>query len=78
VTVVGIPARPVGAETQTADRAKFRPYGHTAEMPDPVARAFDLVDAEVASLRARIMELESRLDGARAPREQALTKGEGA
>lgn len=78
VTVVGIPARPVGAEAQAADRTKFRPYGHTAEMPDPVARAFDLVDAEVASLRARIMELESRLDGAPAPRERALTKGEGA
>jgi serine O-acetyltransferase len=78
VTVVGIPARPVGAEAKVADRTIFRPYGYTAEMPDPVARAFDLVDAEVASLRARVIDLEARLEGQRVSHGHASTKGENA
>jgi serine O-acetyltransferase len=78
VTVVGIPARPVGGEAPAGERAAFRPYGHTAAMPDPVARALDLVDAELMTLRGRIGELENQLRGARASREPELTKGEGA
>jgi len=60
-TMVGNPARQV-ARRSAADEARpqFEPYGVTGEIPDPVARALNGLLDEVASLRARVNELEAR------------------
>lgn len=63
-TVVGIPAREIGAAR--AKPTEFCAYGSTGDIPDPVARALDSVCADVSSLRARIAELERQLE-ARTP-----------
>ena len=67
VTVVGVPARPVGAAQRSEARAvdgsddEFCPYGMpSGEIPDPVARALGGLLDEVASLRARLAAIESR------------------
>lgn len=59
VTVVGIPAREAGRPA--AKPAEFCAYGSTGDLPDPVARALDLVCADVTGLKARISELERAL-----------------
>ena len=63
-TVVGIPARVVGAGAESEEKPRFVAYGTpTGDIPDPVARAIDGLLDEVQSLRARVNELESRQDG---------------
>lgn len=67
-TMAGIPAKRLGEQAQPAPQPEFLPYGTPCdEIPDPVARALGGLLDEVASLRARVGELESRLDAARAP-----------
>lgn len=68
VTVVGIPARPVGGGARPVEARPgagaeegFLPYGvSSGEIPDPVARALGGLLDEVASLRARLAALEDR------------------
>ncbi|HUK61218.1 MAG TPA: serine O-acetyltransferase [Stellaceae bacterium] len=58
VTVVGIPARPLGGEKKE-EKPQFLPYGTPAgDLPDPVAHALAGVMAEMAALRARVEEME--------------------
>ena len=57
-TMVGIPARQVGRGAPTSAEPIFEPYGFTAELPDPVARALTGLLDEVSGLRARVAELE--------------------
>jgi serine O-acetyltransferase len=56
-TMVGIPARPIGARS-ARPRPEFRPYALGDGIPDPVARALNGLLDEVTSLRARLAELE--------------------
>ncbi|HEV2302757.1 MAG TPA: serine O-acetyltransferase [Stellaceae bacterium] len=60
-TVVGSPARPVGARVSApAPEPPFLPYGIDPDIPDPVARALGALLDEVTGLRARVAELEAR------------------
>ena len=60
VTVVGIPARPLGGEKKE-EKPQFLPYGTPCdEIPDPVAHALSGMLAEVTDLKARIEEMERR------------------
>ena len=60
-TMVGIPARMVMQREQMGDK-EFRAYGTPlGEVPDPVARGFDNLRAQVAELTQRIQDLESRI-----------------
>ncbi|MSP49459.1 MAG: serine O-acetyltransferase [Alphaproteobacteria bacterium] len=58
VTMTGIPAKP--ALTRDKSRAaEFQAYGTPTDgLPDPVARAIEALQAEVAQLRGRVVELE--------------------
>jgi serine O-acetyltransferase len=59
-TMVGSPARPVGARpTQPRREGEFLPYGIDPDIPDPIARVLDGLLDEVTRLRARIAELEN-------------------
>jgi serine O-acetyltransferase len=59
-TVVGSPARPVGARAAApAPEPAFLPYGIDPDIPDPVARALGALLDEVTTLRARIAQLEA-------------------
>ncbi len=67
-SVVGIPAKPVGAPKETKSACEFLPYGTPCdEIPDPVARALNGLSDEVAALRARVHELEQQLEAALEP-----------
>ncbi len=58
-TMVGIPARPVGARSpQPRAELEFQPYAICGDVPDPVARALAGLLDEVTNLQARIAELE--------------------
>jgi serine O-acetyltransferase len=58
-TMVGIPARPVGARTsQPRPEPEFQPYAICGDVPDPVARALTGLLDEVTNLKARFAELE--------------------
>ncbi|HEV2674371.1 MAG TPA: serine O-acetyltransferase [Aliidongia sp.] len=62
-TVVGIPAKPVSRANGRDEHCddSFMPYGTPCEdLPDPVARALKGLLDEVASLRARVNELEAQ------------------
>jgi serine O-acetyltransferase len=60
VTVVGIPAKVVAPREA---RAKFHAYGiPDGDLPDPVARAVDGLLDQVSALRARVEDLEHRLE----------------
>lgn len=62
-TVVGIPAKPVSHQVGCTDHCddSFVPYGTPVDdLPDPVARALKGLLDEVASLRARVNELEAQ------------------
>ena len=67
-TMVGIPAKAVGRRAG-AEEAKpaFEPYGITGDIPDPIARALSGLLDEVASLRARVNELEALETAPEAP-----------
>src|SRR5579875_3194501 len=59
-TMVGSPARPVGARPEEPRPAsEFLPYGIDPDIPDPIARALDALLDEVTRLRARIAALEN-------------------
>ncbi|HKF71223.1 MAG TPA: serine O-acetyltransferase [Stellaceae bacterium] len=65
VTVVGIPAKPVGAPRPVAAKtmSDFLPYGTPCdEIPDPVARVLNGLLDEVQSLRARLQEVEHQVE----------------
>jgi serine O-acetyltransferase len=58
-TMVGNPARPVGARTaQPRAEREFQPYAVCGDVPDPVARALTGLLDEVTNLKARVAELE--------------------
>jgi len=60
-TMVGNPARQITRRAPGEERPAFTPYGVSGEdIPDPVARALAGLLDEIAVLRARIAELESR------------------
>ena len=68
VTVVGIPAKPVGAPRPAAAKtvSDFLPYGTPCdEIPDPVARVLNGLLDEVQSLRARLQEVEHQVEAER-------------
>jgi len=58
-TMVGNPARQVVRRSSGDGPPAFQPYGVDPDSPDPVARALSGLLDEVASLRARVGELES-------------------
>lgn len=61
-TVVGIPARPVGAAVKREAGQRFDPYGTPVdEDADPIARRIDALLDQVQSLGLRVAELEKRL-----------------
>lgn len=68
-TMVGIPARAIGALMSTQPVSEFLPYGTPCdgcdEIPDPVARALNGLLDEVHALRARLGELEHQLETSR-------------
>jgi serine O-acetyltransferase len=75
-TMVGIPARPSGRGAPRSGEPTFEPYAVGGENLDPVARALNGLLDEVATLRARVTELErgqepSTDDGRAAPAEPA-------
>jgi serine O-acetyltransferase len=67
-TMVGIPAKAVGRRAGTEEaKPVFEPYGITGDIPDPIARALSGLLDEVASLRARVNELEALETAPEAP-----------
>ena len=56
-TMVGVPARQV-VRAAKKDRSEFCAYGQDPDLPDPVARAIDAMCGDIATLRARVVELE--------------------
>src|SRR5215469_8216287 len=56
-TMVGVPARQVVRATKK-ERSEFCAYGQDPDLPDPVARAIDAMCGDIATMRARIAELE--------------------
>ena len=68
VTVVGIPAKPVGAPRPATAKtvSDFLPYGTPCdEIPDPVARVLNGLLDEVQSLRARLQDMEHQVETGR-------------
>ena len=67
-TMVGNPARQATRRPPGEVRPAFEPYGVSGEdIPDPIARALSGLLDEVASLRARVNELESEKTAAERP-----------
>lgn len=64
-TMVGIPAKAVKRAAMSESEAKeFDAYGvHHGEIPDPVARAFEVLTEQVARLSGRVIELEQQNKG---------------
>ena len=61
VTMVGIPAKPVLPRT-TTEKPKFHAYGTpNADLPDPAAKVVEALLAEIATLQARLAELEDEV-----------------
>lgn len=61
VTVVGIPAKPVGKERATQD-SPFMAYGTPCDdVPDPVARTINAMGNELTALQRRVEELQAEL-----------------
>ncbi len=63
-TMVGVPARQV-VRAAKQDRSDFCAYGQDPDLPDPVARAIDAMCGDIATLRARIVELEGMVTALR-------------
>ncbi|HUK11588.1 MAG TPA: serine O-acetyltransferase [Stellaceae bacterium] len=80
ITVVGIPAKPVGAPKPVESAGHvdaFLPYGTPCdEVPDPVARAISGLLDEVHRLRARVTEVERQVETERAPLPLPIDSGE--
>lgn len=61
-TVVGIPAKQVTRDAVAREKkTEFCAYAQDPDLPDPVARAIDGMCSDLAALRARVAELETRL-----------------
>jgi serine O-acetyltransferase len=73
VTMVGNPARQVTRRAPGETRPAFEPYGVSGDIPDPIARALTGLLDEVASLRARVNEIEQT----KPARPGALAVGDG-
>jgi serine O-acetyltransferase len=59
-TMVGNPARQVARRSASSEsQPTFQPYAVCGDIPDPIARALNGLLDEVASLRARVADLES-------------------
>jgi len=59
-TMVGNPARQAGRRPASNDAVPvFEPYGVSGEIPDPIARALNSLQDEVAGLRAKVASLET-------------------
>lgn len=69
-TMVGVPARQV-VRAAKKDRSEFCAYGQDPDLPDPVARAIDAMCSDIATLRARVVELEELVTSLRGQREGA-------
>lgn len=66
VTVVGIPAKAVGAREKTLLKPEFLAYGTPVDdVSDPVAKALNGLHDEVLRLSARVEELEAERDPGR-------------
>ena len=61
MTVVGVPAKAVGAKSQPT-QTSFLAYGTPENIPDPVARALEKILAEMKTLEARLKDMEKRLE----------------
>ncbi|MFO1070058.1 MAG: serine O-acetyltransferase [Geminicoccaceae bacterium] len=75
VTVVGIPAKPVGPQAVVTDRQFcFAAYGTEPgqSSADPVSRALDRLTGQVATLERRLAEVEAERDAAAARRPRSL------
>jgi serine O-acetyltransferase len=60
-TMVGIPARMVMQREEVGEK-EFRAYGTpSGDVPDPIARGFDTLRAQVSELKQRLEQLESRV-----------------
>jgi serine O-acetyltransferase len=60
VTMVGIPAKMIMSKSLMEDK-NFCAYGTpTADLPDPVARAMEMMRAQIGALNARIEDLEEK------------------
>jgi serine O-acetyltransferase len=58
--MVGVRARPLGARVaEPGAEPVFQPYGICENIPDPIARALNGLLDEVASLSARVAEIEN-------------------
>jgi serine O-acetyltransferase len=58
-SVAGIPAKPIGAKLEA--RKDFLPYGTPCEdLPDPIARCVASLMDEVATLKTRLADIESK------------------
>ena len=67
-TMIGNPARQIKRRAPGEERPAFAPYGISGEdIPDPVARALAGLLDEIATLRARLAEFESRGAAAEEP-----------
>jgi serine O-acetyltransferase len=66
-TMVGVPARQV-VRAMKKERSEFCAYGQDPDLPDPVARAIDAMCGDIATMRARIAELEDLVASLRAQR----------
>ncbi len=68
VTVVGIPAKPVGPQPVSESERAFPAYGTWPGVAaDPVSRALERVCLQLEALQARLEELERRHAEERAP-----------
>jgi serine O-acetyltransferase len=67
-TMVGNPARQVVRRAPGDSPPVFQPYGVDPDIPDPIARALSGLLDEVASLRARVNELENENEKEAVPR----------
>jgi serine O-acetyltransferase len=66
VTVVGIPARPLGEKKE--EKPQFLPYGTPCdEIPDPVAQVLAGMMAEVTALKAQLDDMERQREAPRRP-----------
>ncbi len=64
-TMVGIPAKPALPRATAATAPEFHAYGTpSADLPDPVAKVVEGLLGEMATLRARVVELEGRRSAA--------------
>jgi serine O-acetyltransferase len=78
VSMVGIPAKPIGEKPAPQKQPEFLPYGTPCDdSPDPVACQLSVLHGEVARLRARLEELEQERERERLGASVPLHFGDG-